>query len=77
MNATAEFPTLTASEESNLILQDIFEYDLDGMNAVLEAFFADQGIAMDWEINGDEMDDLIVECEDELHTMYQMYRDNF
>ena len=37
MNATAEFPTLTASEESNLILQDVFECDQDGMNAVLEA----------------------------------------
>ena len=77
MNATAEFPTLTASEESNLILQDVFECDQDGMNAVLEAFFADQGIAMDWDLNGDEMDDLIIEHEDELHTMYQMFRDSF
>ena len=32
---------------------------------------------MDWDLNGDEMDDLIIEHEDELHTMYQMFRDSF
>lgn len=71
LNAT--FPRLTASEESNIILQDIFEYDSDGMNAILGQLCEEEGIAFDWEANGDEIDQLIIGNEDELIAMYQGY----
>lgn len=70
----ATFPRLTASEESNLILQDIFQYDADGMNTVLNDFCEENGIAFDWNLNGDEIDALIIDNEDELITMYQNHQ---
>lgn len=67
------FPRLSESEESHIILQDIFEYDSDGMNAILEQLCEEEGIAFDWEANGDEIDTLIIDNEDELIAMYQGY----
>lgn len=68
------FPRMTASEESNLILQDIFQYDSDGMNVILNDLCEENGIAFDWDLNGDEIDDLIIENEDEMILMYQNYQ---
>lgn len=68
------FPRLTASEESNLILQDIFQYDSDGMNVILNDLCEENGIAFDWDLNGDEIDNLIIENEDEMILMYQNYQ---
>lgn len=67
------FPRFTASEKANLILQDTFEYDADGMNAMLQQLCEDAGIAFDWDANGEEIDQLIIDNEDELISMYQSY----
>jgi hypothetical protein len=69
-----DFPRLTISEESNLILQEIFEYDSEGMETVLNDFCEENGIAYDWDANGEEIDNLIVDNEDELSLMYQNYQ---
>lgn len=66
-NAT-EFPRLTASEEANIILQDIFD-DADTMNDVLHNLCEEAGIAFDWDANGDEIDALIIDNEDRLMDM--------
>jgi hypothetical protein len=66
-NAT-EFPRLTASEEANIILQDIFD-DADTMNDVLHNLCEEDGIAFDWDLNGDEIDALIIDNEDRLMTL--------
>lgn len=68
-----EFPRLTASEEANIILQDTFQFDADGMDAMLQQLCDDAGIAFDWEANGEEIDKLIIDNEDELISMYQSY----
>jgi len=68
-----EFPRLTESEEANIILQDTFQYDADGMDAMLQLLCEYDGIAFDWEANGDEIDQLIIDNEDELISMYQSY----
>lgn len=66
-NAT-EFPRLTASEEANIILQDIFD-DADTMNDVLHNLCEEAGIAFDWDANGNEIDALIIDNEDRLMEM--------
>lgn len=72
----AEFPRMTASEECNAILQDVFEYDKEGMDAVLESLCSAEGIAYDWETVGDEIDSLVIENEDALYLMYEEYLDS-
>lgn len=74
LSPAATFPRMTASEESNLILQDIFEYDSEGMNTVLGSLCEENGIAFDWDLNGEEIDDLIIENEDLISHMYQEYQ---
>jgi hypothetical protein len=66
-NAT-EFPRLTASEEANIILQDVFD-DAETMNNVLQNLCEQEGIAFDWDLNGDEIDDLIIDNENVLIQM--------
>lgn len=73
ISPVAKFPRLTASEECNLILQDIFEYDKEGMDAVLESLCAEEGIPYDWETVGDEIDNLVIEHEDVIALMYNEY----
>lgn len=70
----ATFPRMSASEESNLILQDVFEYDSEGMNLILGSLCEENGIAYDWELNGDEIDNLIIDNEDLIAHMYQEYQ---
>jgi hypothetical protein len=73
----ATFPRMSSSEEANLILQDIFQYDAEGMNAVLSDLCEQEGIAFDWEANGNEIDNLIIENEDQMHDMYDLYQQAF
>ena len=70
----ATFPRMSASEESNLILQETFEYDSEGMNIVLGNLCEENGIAFDWNSNGEEIDDLIIENEDLIAHMYESYQ---
>lgn len=73
ISPSAQFPRLTASEESDLILKNIFEYDKEGMNFVLESLCAEEGIPYDWETVGDEIDNLVIENEDLIALMYEDY----
>lgn len=70
----ATFPRMTASEESNLILQEIFEYDSEGMNLILNELCEENGIAFDWDSNGAEIDNLIIDNEDEIQELYRNYQ---
>ena len=63
-----EFPRMSASEEADIILQDIFD-DADTMNAVLADLCEEHGIAFDWDLNGNEIDNLIIDNEDRLLAM--------
>ena len=74
LSPNAVFPRMSASEESNLILQDIFQYDAEGMNTVLGSLCEENAIAFDWDLNGEEIDDLIVENEDLMAQMYEGYQ---
>jgi hypothetical protein len=64
---------MSASEEANLILQDIFQTDAEGMSNVIGTLCEEIGIAYDWELNGDEIDDLLIENEDLVAQMYEDY----
>lgn len=77
LSPTATFPRMSSSEEANLILQDIFQYDAEGMNAVLADLCEQEGIAFDWEANGNEIDNLIVDNEDQMADMYDLYQQAF
>ena len=67
--------TLTASQECDVILKDIFEpLDSKGMNAVMQEFCEDEAIALDWELNGPELDELLIENEDHIRVLYSDYR---
>ena len=78
MNATAEFPRLTATEEAELILQDVFGEDEDDIKlSVLEALCSEEGIAFDWDLNGSEIENIIIEREDDLYTMADQYKSLF
>jgi ethanolamine utilization protein EutQ (cupin superfamily) len=68
------FTRMSASEEANLILQDIFQYDSEGMSNVIGTLCEENSIAFDWELNGDEIDDLLIENEDLVSQMYESYQ---
>lgn len=65
-------PTLTATEEADLILDDIFEQDYDGQISVISQLCDYFGIAQCPE-NEDEIEDLVIENEDLIAQMYQDY----
>jgi len=65
-------PTLTTQEEVDLILDDIFDQDYDGQVAVIAQLCDDFGVAQCPE-NEDEIQDLIVEHEDLVESMYKNY----
>ena len=65
-------PTLTTQEEVDLILDDIFDQDYDGQIAVISQLCDDFGVAQCPE-NEDEIQDLIVEHEDLVESMYKNY----
>ena len=65
-------PTLTTQEEVDLILDDIFDQDYDGQIAVIAQLCDDFGVAQCPE-NEDEIQDLIVEHEDLVESMYKNY----
>jgi hypothetical protein len=64
--------TLTAQEEVDLILDDIFDQDYDGQVSVIAQLCDDFGIDRCPE-NEDEIQDLIIEHEDLIQTMYKHY----
>lgn len=74
LSPASTFPRMSASEESNAILQDIFQTDAEGMNTVIGTLCEENGIAYDWELNGDEIDDLLIENEDLIVQMYEGYQ---
>jgi len=65
-------PTLTTQEEVDLILDDIFDQDYDGQIAVIAQLCDDFGVAQCPE-NEDEIQDLIIEHEDLIESMYKNY----
>ena len=65
-------PTLTTQEEVDLILDDIFDQDYDGQIAVIAQLCDDFGVAQCPE-NEEEIQDLIVEHEDLIESMYKNY----
>jgi len=65
-------PTLTTQEEVDLILDDIFDQDYDGQVSVIAQLCDDFDIDQCPE-NEDEIQDLIVEHEDLIESMYKNY----
>ncbi len=65
-------PTLSPTEEADLILDDIFDQDYDGQISVISLLCNDYGIAQCPE-NEDEITDLVIENEDLIAQMYQEY----
>jgi hypothetical protein len=65
-------PTLTTTEEADLILDDIFDRDYDGQVAVI-SMLCDQFDIEQCPENQDQIDDLVVENEDLIAQMYQNY----
>lgn len=65
-------PTLTAAEEVDLILDDIFDQDYDAQVAVIAQLCEEFGIAQCPE-NEEEIQDLVIENEDLISQMYQDY----
>ncbi len=65
-------PTLTAVEEAELILDDVFDQDYDGQIAVIAQLCEEFGIAQCPE-NEEEIQDLVIENEDLLYQMYEDY----
>ena len=65
-------PTLTAAEEVDLILDDIFDQDYDGQVAVIAQLCEEFDIAQCPE-NEEEIQDLVIENEDLISQMYQDY----
>lgn len=68
--------SMSSSEECNYILQDVFEYDSEGMNLILEELCKGNNISFDWETYGNEIDNLVIDNEDALHLMYKDYLDS-
>lgn len=87
MNATLDFPRLTASEEAELILQDVFGDETDVQLSVLEALCAEEGIPFQWQQKGNSKDkelanwdaivEAIIEREDDLYMMADQYKSLF
>lgn len=73
LSPNAVFPRMSSSEESNLILQDIFQTDSEGMNTVVGSLCEENSIAYDWELNGSEIDELLIDNEDLVAQMYEGY----
>jgi hypothetical protein len=65
-------PTLTTTEEADLILDDIFDQDHDGQLAVISMLCEQFDIEQCPE-NEDQIEDLVVEHEDLISQMYQNY----
>jgi hypothetical protein len=65
-------PTLTTTEEADLILDDIFGQDHDGQLAVIFMLCEQFDIEQSPE-NEDKIEDLVVEHEDLIAKMYQNY----
>lgn len=74
LSPASTFPRMSASEESNLILQDIFQSDAEGMNTVMGSLCEENSIAFDWELNGAEIDELLIDNEDLVAQMYESYQ---
>lgn len=65
-------PTISATEEADLILDDIFDQDYDGQLAVI-SMLCEQFDVEQCPENQDQIDDLVVEHEDLISKMYQNY----
>lgn len=66
----AEAMVMTAKEEADSILDDIYDRDYEARNAAVQELCEEAGIANDPDINGDEINDLIIENEDTLRVNY-------
>jgi len=73
LSPNAVFPRMFASEEANLILQDIFQTDAEGMNTVMGSLCEENSIAYDWDLNGSEINELLIDNEDLVAQMYEGY----
>ncbi|NBW57574.1 hypothetical protein EBR43_07295 [bacterium] len=63
---------LTATEEAQLILLDVFNEDKEGEEHCLNILFEDFNISLDSE-DKEKICNLIIEYEDDLHSMYNFY----
>lgn len=88
MNAILDFPRLTAADEADLILQDVFGDDeADVQLSVLEALCTEEGIPFKWQQKGkgkdkelanwDAIVEMIIEREDDLYVMAEQYKSLF
>lgn len=66
-------PKMTIQEEANLIIADIFGNDYANRGHVINDLCEDNGIAYDPDLNGDEINELIVNNEDTIRIMYADY----
>ena len=64
---------LTTAEEGLIILEDAFGDDYIIRDAAIEELCATEGIALDWEINEEEIYNLIIDNEDNLHQMANVH----
>jgi hypothetical protein len=61
---------MTAAEEAASILDDIYDRDTESRDNAVQELCDEAGIANDPEVNGDEINDLIIENEDTLRVNY-------
>jgi hypothetical protein len=66
-------PQMTIQEEADLIIVDIFGDDYSNRGLVIQELCEDNGIAYDPDLNGEEINNLIVDNEDTLRIMYTDY----
>lgn len=64
--------TLTANQEAELIILDVFNTDEAGKEYCMNILCEQEGVNMS-DMTSDEVDNLIIEFEDELHHLYNLY----
>lgn len=64
--------TLTANQEAELIILDVFNTDETGKEYCMNILCEQEGVNMS-DMTSDEVDNLTIEFEDELHHLYNLY----
>lgn len=67
---TQTFQVMSPTEEVGYIIEDVFDGDEDLKNSCLQSLCEAHGVSY-CEENQDEINDLIIDCEDELYAMIQ------
>jgi hypothetical protein len=61
---------MTIQEEADLIISDVFGDDYSNRGIVIQELCEENGIAYDPDLNGDEINKLIIDNEDDLYMRY-------